>query len=477
MSEGEDGSNAEPELVKPKPDSGSGGPKWISYVTALVALLGTIAGICTGIWGLVEKSRADKEAAETNLAIAREKSKSDLTIANLNLQIAMQQLDAHKKEYEFQAGLHKEDQKMSSAEFDREQSAKDTQQLTSLINEILSHSTGTEGQLDLLSAYVHDNHLNDELIANAIVAKFGTMTSLSEMEMAFWVLEKMPRPYPQALIDINAKARERYDAALMNSFWLALQKRVSSLSPDFSNSVPGDINLMSVRFKLYRLIQDSEDDVMNAILKDPLNLTVRNQISSNYMLATLNRYVGQQVLFPYVYTYGDPKTYNEVVQNFFLEINVHCKSIGQDPAETRRFSVRVLNRTAKLIPVALRNSYVNKDALSFSLDRCFLQQELWPSGDYPTLLFGSEAYFREVDFKDVIFDDRTLATMMPHLIADQNNQFLRPMVVALFGSAGANDNFWTFSQSNSVDDLRMTPSMKQRLKTLVSKKKMSSGSH
>lgn len=151
-----DGEKASESLLKlelPPEDSESiDKPKWLRAVGAttselirLVTLLGAIAGIWVSIQGLLDKSKADRETAETNLTIAREKSASDQQIAGLNLQIAKQQLDAHEKEYEFQANLHEEDQKQSATEFDREQSAKDAQQLTMLINDILSKTSTTEG--------------------------------------------------------------------------------------------------------------------------------------------------------------------------------------------------------------------------------------------------------------------------------------------------------------------------------------------
>ena len=158
---------------KEKSGSESGSAKWIKDITAFVALLGTIVGVAISIWGLVEKSKVDKETAQQS---ARQ--------AEVNRRIAEDQIAAHRAEYEFQGQQHDKDRMYQDQEHQREQQIAEAQRLSTIIDGLFSGAANSEGKIDLLSAYVTPDHRNDSIIANALIAKLDNPQSHAEIAAA-----------------------------------------------------------------------------------------------------------------------------------------------------------------------------------------------------------------------------------------------------------------------------------------------------
>jgi len=193
----------------------------IEFWTKTVLLVGAIVGIWVSVYSLLQKSEADRDAARTNLEIAKqnaasslkvaeEKSSSDAKIAEINRKIAESQLVAHEKEYKFQG--------------DQQQK----QQVAAAITDLFRTSEASEGRIAVLSNYVKSDHRYDELIVNAVLAKLGTTRTASETDLSFSVLEKIgPHPRLEALIRFNQRARAQYDAALIELAWSKLDEQTA----------------------------------------------------------------------------------------------------------------------------------------------------------------------------------------------------------------------------------------------------------
>jgi hypothetical protein len=61
-------------------EQASNGPKWIRDAAAFIALISAIVGTVLSVYGLLEKSRLDRQAAADNLKIANLKATTDLSI-------------------------------------------------------------------------------------------------------------------------------------------------------------------------------------------------------------------------------------------------------------------------------------------------------------------------------------------------------------------------------------------------------------
>jgi len=394
---------------------------WLGIATGVVALLGTLAGIGVSIWGLVDKSHADKLAADTNLKITQAKAISDETIAKdkaaSDLDIAKKQLAAHEEEYTFQATQHSIELKSQDEEKARAEKSAEELRLSTAISNLFTASGSADGQIAVLSSFAKQNTKHDEMIADALLAKLASPQALTTNELIFDVVEKFGLERRlDLLLRANRRGRAQFDAALEELFMLKLDAAMSSITPEKPAS-GGAANFRDFYNYTLRTLAAQTRKTGEEMLKE--SEAQPNPFGSGYVSATLNSRISPIVNLELLWAPTDPVTGGMVKPEDFNEawwsriqarIRSHRYSSENDLKTTLVSSWDILTITSRIIPASLLGFAGNDRLTPFQLNGCYFAQQDWPIGIYPPIDFGdSVADFRQLE--DARFDSPTQASL------------------------------------------------------------------
>jgi hypothetical protein len=414
-----DNDEAAPNGKEPEADTAKTGvPQWIRTTAAFVGLIGAAAGIGVSIYGLVLKAKTDKETA------------------SINKEIALDQLKARQQEDRDQKIQHDLDQMAQREEIKREDQAKKSERLQTIISEIFVSPRDAEGKIEVLSTFIEPDHRYDVLIGNAIEARLQDCQSESEVALSFQVLQKLGIPKAPLLTAINQSSRRRFDNSLIRRFWFTLRAQAmtdSFIGQDRSTRGPAlgneDVHTLSPGHKLFNLASDAEDKLARDLA------TEEDFIDKDYIYATINgalRLSLRPDFDPFEEASHPPekdggwarhimqKMDEQMSGGFVVPGGQTYQAAIQDATDV---SFNILQRTAALLPAALHEERAKFNGRAVSLEGSYFPtQRTWPKGAYLTIDFGGANVTTQV-FSEVQFDHATRQSFRHTQIVVRDSRF------------------------------------------------------
>jgi hypothetical protein len=416
MAESENGVGSEPNKSITIPELPNDAPAWmrsaaalVGLVGAIIAVLGTFAGIVLGIEGLLEKSKTDEEATRLNVVIAQDKSSSDLLIAQLklisdknladvNLLIADKQLKEKGFEDQSQRNQHQED---ATREDDRDREGK----LQNAIQELTRNQRNAEGVIVVLGSLTQYSHKYDQEIDNAFISKLAAPHSPTESESIFRAARYLS---PDARVELlgaaNKLARNRFEQSLLSLYRYFLDDQLTEKSASILDVI-SKADSQGAKNQIPRLIsrlrQERELAEGQALRQAKLQLNIiGDQPVLSYLAVALASRATPEMdtLIDDLRKTPDLETAQSAFEKIKSKVGSEDTTKERDAETTLRDAWEELALSSELIPGALLDARRSGQLVSNSaLHDCILAPQTWPAGNYPNLDLSSTI----TDFQDL----------------------------------------------------------------------------